>query len=210
MPTAGKRRGYAPERRSVRNQELETLFGKHRVRKLKGFALRGMVPSPTPKRDHGDPRYFRLRSEGEGKLVRAEGLEPSRTLRSNGFSYLLRLSPPLLFCQGLGSGLSLHHVPDRLRVSGAARLASTPSQPFPGWAWLGIAMLQGSPNLSSSASPVSRRALKFSLKSDASADSATPARFQVSTIQRTDPIGLLSPLRLPVSPPGHMLMSHYK
>ena len=53
-----------------------------------------------------------------------------------------------------------------------------------GRAWLGIAMLQGSPNLSSSASPVSRRALKFSLKSDASADSATPARFQVSTNDR--------------------------
>jgi hypothetical protein len=29
-------------------------------------------------------------------MVRAEGLEPSRTLRSNGFSYLLRLSPPPL------------------------------------------------------------------------------------------------------------------
>ena len=31
-----------------------------------------------------------------GCVVRAEGLEPSRTLRSNGFSYPLRLSPPLL------------------------------------------------------------------------------------------------------------------
>jgi hypothetical protein len=30
--------------------------------------------------------------------VRAEGLEPSRTLRSNGFSCPLRLSPPLLSC----------------------------------------------------------------------------------------------------------------
>src|ERR1017187_7907972 len=28
------------------------------------LALRGMVPSPTPKRDHGDPQAFRLRSEG--------------------------------------------------------------------------------------------------------------------------------------------------
>ena len=37
---------------------------------------------------------------------------------------------------------------------------------------------QDSPNLSSSAPPVSRRALKFLLKSDASADSATPAQFQ--------------------------------
>src|SRR6266852_4398996 len=46
-----------------------------------------MVPSPKPKRDHGDPQSFRLRSEGKGKLVRAEGLEPSRALRPNGFSY---------------------------------------------------------------------------------------------------------------------------
>jgi hypothetical protein len=33
------------------------------------------------------------------KLVRAEGLEPSRALRPNGFSYPLRLSPPLLSCR---------------------------------------------------------------------------------------------------------------
>jgi len=124
-------------------------------------------------------------SEASVKLVRAEGLEPSRALRPNGFSYHLRLSPPLLVLpQGLGSGLSLHRVRIWLRVSGAARLVSTPSRPFSGRAWLGIAMLQGSPNLSSSASPVSRRALKFALKSDASADSATPARFQVSTNER--------------------------
>src|SRR5271165_2397027 len=45
-----------------------------------------MVPSPMPKRDHSDPQTFRPRSEGEGKLVRAEGLEPSRALRPNGFS----------------------------------------------------------------------------------------------------------------------------
>src|SRR5260370_29316595 len=92
-------------------------------------------------------------------LVRAEGLEPSRDLRPNGFSY-----PSTTFAapavQGLGSGLSLHRARIRFRFSGAARLVSTPS-PF--GAWLGIAMLQGSPNLSSSASPVSRRALKFYL-----------------------------------------------
>jgi hypothetical protein len=33
-----------------------------------------MVPSPTPKRDHGDPQALRLRSEGKGELVRVEGL----------------------------------------------------------------------------------------------------------------------------------------
>ena len=32
-------------------------------------------------------------------MVRAEGLEPSRTLRSNGFSCPLRLSPPLHSCR---------------------------------------------------------------------------------------------------------------
>jgi hypothetical protein len=47
-------------------------------------------------------------------------------------------------------------------------------------------MLQGSPILSSSASPVSRRALKFALKSDASADSATPARAQDNTNDQPD------------------------
>ena len=58
------------------------------------------------------------------------------------------------------------------RSLGAARLVSTPSRHR---AWLGIAILQGSPNLSSSTSPVSPRALKSSSKSGASTDSATPA-----------------------------------
>jgi hypothetical protein len=112
-------------------------------------------------------------------LVRAEGLEPSRALRPNGFSYpSTAFAAPAVLPQGLGSGLSLHQSRIRFRFSGAARLVSTPSRPKAicfGRAWLGIAILQGSPNLSSSASPVSRRALKFALKSDASADSATPA-----------------------------------
>jgi hypothetical protein len=53
--------------------------------------------------------------------------------------------------------------PAKRRGLGAARLVSTPS-PFSG-AWLGIATkyFEVSPNLSSSASPVSRRALKFCL-----------------------------------------------
>ena len=117
------------------------------------------------------------------RLVRAEGLEPSLSLRKNGFSYPPRLSPPLQERQGLGSGLSLHRVRICLRGSGAARLVSTPFPAVSGRAWLGIAILQGSPTLSSSASPVSRRALKFAPKSDASADFATPARFQVNTNQ---------------------------
>ena len=112
--------------------------------------------------------------------MRAEGLEPSLSLRKNGFSYpSTAFAAPAFLPQGLGSGLSLHR-------PGIPGLRCCPSSlyTFPavsGRAWLGIAMLQGSPILSSSAPPVSRRALKFSLKSDASADSATPARFQVTT-----------------------------
>src|ERR1019366_7572341 len=56
-------------------------------RRFKGICPRGMVPPPTPKRDHSDPQAFRLRSEGQRELVRAGGLEPPRALRPNGFSY---------------------------------------------------------------------------------------------------------------------------
>lgn len=117
-------------------------------------------------------------------VVRAEGLEPSRGSRPNGFSYHLRLSPrcprarPGGAPAGLWSGLYLHRnrsVRCRSAV-GAARLVSTPSPPeFSVGAWLGIAISQGSPNLSSSALPVSRRALKLRL----------------------------SPVRLPISPRPH-------
>jgi len=31
----------------------------------RGFALRGMVPSPAPKRDHGDPQTFRLEARAK-------------------------------------------------------------------------------------------------------------------------------------------------
>jgi hypothetical protein len=106
------------------------------------------------------------------QLVRAEGLEPSRALRPNGFSYHPRLSPPpsclhVKQAWRLWSGLSLHRSP--LAV-GAARLVSTPSRSKTCFAkhaslraWLGIAISQVSPTLSSSASPVSRRALNFRL-----------------------------------------------
>ena len=116
--------------------------------------------------------------------MRAEGLEPSRTLRSNGFSYPSTAFAAPVSSQGLGSGLSLHRVPDTFPVF---RCCPSSLYTFPAVssrAWLGIAISQGSPTLSSSASPVSRRALKFALKSDASADSATPAWFQVSTNER--------------------------
>ena len=47
---------------------------------------------------------------GKVNLVRAEGLEPSRALRPNGFSYpSTAFATPAILPQGLGSGLSLHH-----------------------------------------------------------------------------------------------------
>ena len=76
-------------------------------------------------------RLFRHRSEARVKLVRAEGLEPSRTLRSNGFSCPLRLSPPLHSCRRVW-GLDYPFTMSRISSggSGAARLVSTPSRPF--------------------------------------------------------------------------------
>src|SRR5579864_2228792 len=60
------------------------------------------------------------------KLVRAEGLEPSLSLRKNGFSY-----PPTAFAAPAvlpGFGVWTIPSPSRLfRSSGAARLVSTPS-----------------------------------------------------------------------------------
>ena len=56
------------------------------------------------------------------ELVRAEGLEPSRALRPNGFSYHLRLSPPPFGVCGLDYPFTV-----ALAV-GAARLVSTPSR----------------------------------------------------------------------------------
>ena len=122
-------------------------------------------------------RLFRHRSEARVKLVRAEGLEPSRTLRSNGFSYLLRLSPPpTAFAMGFGVWTIPSPCPD---LAPGVRCCPSSLYTFPavsGRAWLGIAMVQGSPTLSSSTPPVSRRALKF---------------FR------------LSPMRLPISPRPH-------
>ena len=44
--------------------------------------------------------------------MRAEGLEPSRALRPNGFSYpSTAFAAPAVLQQGVGSGLSLHRVP---------------------------------------------------------------------------------------------------
>jgi hypothetical protein len=142
-----------------------------------------ITPPPVPDslRKRQDPPADRPPpgSEGKGKLVRAEGLEPSRALRPNGFSYpATAFAAPANLAAGFGVWTIPSPCPD---LAPGVRCCPSSLYTFPavsGRAWLGIAMLQGSPTLSSSASPVSRRALKFSLKSDASADSATPARFQ--------------------------------
>jgi hypothetical protein len=78
------------------------------------------------------------------------GLEPARASLPEGFSYHLQLS---LLLSDLWSGLYLHH------FTGALRQVSTRSL-FR--ASLGIAILQVSPNLKSSTSEVSLRALKLS------------------------------------------------
>jgi len=78
-------------------------------------------------------------------MVRAEGVEPSRAVKLNGFSYRPRLSPP-----GRGVLKRPHQVcgldypftvPRKIRGLGAARLVSTPSRlECSGRAWLGIAI----------------------------------------------------------------------
>src|SRR5712691_10456503 len=91
-------------------------------------------------------------------LVRAEGLEPSRTLRSNGFSCPLRLSPPpTAFAMGFGVWTIPSPCPDLARdrhFTGFPEFEQFCTAGFP----TGTQVL--------------------SLKSDASANSATPARFQ--------------------------------
>ena len=108
-------------------------------------------------------------------LVRAEGLEPSRALRPNGFSYPSTAFAALAF-SSWGSGLSLHRARIWLRVSGAARLVSTPFPTVSGRAWLGIAMLRGFPEFE-----------QFCI-------AGFPASTQVSR---------LSPVRLPIPPRPH-------
>jgi len=65
-------------------------------------------------------------------MVRAEGFEPSRAVKLNGFSYRLRLSPPGRDVSGHARqvcGLDYPFtIPRKIRGLGAARLVSTPSR----------------------------------------------------------------------------------
>jgi hypothetical protein len=114
------------------------------------------------------------------ELVRAAGVEPAQAFRPYGFSYQLRLSPPRLgaFALRLVCGLdypftvAFTHCGVRLRCCPSSLYTFPRSR-----AWLGIATLEVPPNLSSSASSVSQRALKLS-KSVASTSFATPASIQ--------------------------------
>jgi hypothetical protein len=120
------------------------------------------------------PSHFR-------QMVRAAGIEPAWAYARRIF-IPPRLSPPPRNPGRSWSGLSLRHGrrpddPDfRRRPSSLytfpknARLASGARR-----AWLGIASLKGSPNLSGSTSGISPGALNPQLKSVASTDSATPA-----------------------------------
>jgi hypothetical protein len=154
-----------------------------------------MVPSPTPKRDHGDPQSFGFEARTKVKLVRAEGLEPSRALRPNGFSYpATAFAAPANLAAGFGVWTIPSPCPD---LAPGVRWCPSSLYTFPAvssQAWLGIAMLQGSPTLSSSASPVSRRALKFIRLSPMRLPiPPRPPGFKGSTKQRLTRSDLLSP-----------------
>jgi len=77
------------------------------------------------------PAVSRPKEQGEG-VLRAEGLEPSRAVKLNGFSYRLRLSPPgrgILERTRQVCGLDYPFTVSRkIRGLGAARLVSTPSR----------------------------------------------------------------------------------
>ncbi len=124
--------------------------------------LTTMIPVPCTFRGSVAGSGFRSgrRVVQRARLVRAGGLEPPRATAQRIF-IPLRLSPPP---EGVW-GLDYPFTVPRKRGVGAARLVSTPSRRR---AWLGIAILQGSPNLSSSTARVSPRALKLSSKSGAS------------------------------------------
>ena len=96
------------------DRERKRVQGGRRALPVKRYE--GMVP--IPRRRFGSIWPAGSRRERHEKLVRAaEGLEPSRTLRSNGFSchYGFRRPRLILRQQGLGSGLSLRHAPNHFR-----------------------------------------------------------------------------------------------
>ena len=108
-------------------------------------------------------------------------LNPHGPCGPTDFHTLLRLSPPpTAFAMGFGVWTIPSPCPD---LAPGVRCCPSSLYTFPavsGRAWLGIAMLQGSPSLSSSTWPVSRRVLKFALKSGAYAISPRPHGFTLA------------------------------
>jgi hypothetical protein len=103
------------------------------------------------------------------------------------------------FTPGLRSGLSLHHPPEELRSLGAARLVSTPSRLCLSGLGSGLPF-KVSPNLSSSASPVSQTSTQVFLKSAAYAIPPRPrAAVLLHFYHRADLPGFTRP-----SPKGDM------
>ena len=102
--------------------------------------------------------------------MRLAGVEPARHY-IDGFSYHYSFHYQIAL-------FVVWTIPSPYRsILGARRLVSTPSLSlFANGAWLGISILQPSPNLTGSTSTVSRRALKLS-KSVAATNYATVANF---------------------------------
>src|SRR5437667_11503192 len=135
------------------------------ARQFTEICPRGMVPSPAPKRDHGDPQSFSASKRGQKETwCGRRDLNPHGPCGPTDFHTLLRLSPPpTAFAMGFGVWTIPSPCPD---LEPGVRCCPSSLYTFPavtGRASLGIAILQGSPTLSSSTSPVSRRALKFHL-----------------------------------------------
>ncbi len=109
--------------------------------------------------------------------MRAEGFEPSRAFGSTDFRALYGFRRPAAGFESR-TGFGVWTIPSPAPDAPVFRRCPSSLYTFPEEASSGLGSglpLQVSPNLGSSASPVSRRALKFSFKSVASACSATPA-----------------------------------
>jgi hypothetical protein len=147
-------------------------------RHLDPIHMSGKSPSrrsPDSSRDVATPSASDSTLEFEAWCGRRD-LNPHGPCGPTDFHTRLRLSPPCCPAARFGVWTIPSPCPD---LAPGVRCCPSSLYTFPavsGWAWLGIAISQGSPTLSSSAPPVSRRALKF---------------FR------------LSPMRLPIPPRPH-------
>jgi hypothetical protein len=120
-----------------------------------------------------------------GRWCGRRDLNPHGPFKPCGFSYRLRLSPPRRdalrkLTPGLRSGLSLHPTPEIPKL----RCCPSSLYTFPGWNFSGLGSglpFKVSPNLSSSASPVSQTSTQVFLKSAAYAIPPRPRAAADST-----------------------------